>query len=70
MEQNIKNDQKMPKRKSRILQSKFARLRRQASKFVTKKHKIKEKRENDARVSGAEQRLPKRKRARKQTVNK
>ena len=70
MEQNIKNDQKIPKRKARILQSTFARLRRQASKFATKKHKIKEKRENDARVNGVEQRLPKHKRMRKQSVNK
>jgi hypothetical protein len=50
------------KRKARILQSTFARLRRQASKFASKKHKMKMKRENNARIEGAEHRLPKQKR--------
>lgn len=62
MEETVKNIQKMPKRKARILQSTFARLRRQASKFASKKHKMKLKRENNARIDGAELRLPKQKR--------
>jgi hypothetical protein len=62
VEETIVNNQKMPKRKARILQSTFARLRRQASKFALKKHKMKLKRENEARVDGAEKRLPKQKR--------
>jgi hypothetical protein len=60
--QNIPNIPNTPKRKSRILQSTFARLRRQASKFASKKHKMKVKREDSARVDGAEHRLPKQKR--------
>lgn len=62
MEETIDINQKMPKRKARILQSTFARLRRKASKFASKKHKMKIKRENNARIEGAEQRLPKQKR--------
>jgi hypothetical protein len=62
MEETVKNIQKTPKRKARILQSTFARLRRQASKFASKKHKMKLKRENNARIDGAELRLPKQKR--------
>ena len=62
MEETIDINQKMPKRKARILQSTFARLRRQASKFASKKHKMKLKRENNARIEGAEKRLPKQKR--------
>jgi hypothetical protein len=61
-EKTIKNNQKMPKRKARILQSTFARLRRQASKFASKKHKIKTKRESITRVEGHQKRLPKQKR--------
>jgi len=53
---------KTPKRKSRILQSTFARLRRQASKFASKKHKIKVQRDNESRLEGIESRLPKQKR--------
>ncbi len=62
MEHDTKDGQKIPKRKARILQSTYARLRRKASKFASKKHKIKAKRESDARISGVEQRLPKQKR--------
>ena len=62
MEETIDINQKIPKRKARILQSTFARLRRQASKFASKKHKMKLKRENNARAEGAEKRLPKQKR--------
>jgi|15BtaG_2_1085339.scaffolds.fasta_scaffold22428_3 hypothetical protein len=54
--------QTISKRKARILQSTFARLRRQAAKFASKKHKMKMKRENNARIAGAEHRLPKQKR--------
>jgi hypothetical protein len=52
----------LPKRKARILQSAFARLRRKASKVVSKKHKEKIQRENEARAQGIESRLPKQKR--------
>ena len=62
MEETTNVNQKMPKRKTRILQSTFARLRRQTSKFASKKHKMKLKRENNARIEGAEKRLPKQKR--------
>lgn len=60
--ETVVNTQKTSKRKERILQSTFARLRRQASKFASKKHKMKLKRENAARIDGAEKRLPKQKR--------
>jgi hypothetical protein len=60
--ETVENTQKTSKRKARILQSTFARLRRQASKFASKKHKMKLKRESAARIDGAEQRLPKQKR--------
>jgi len=62
MEETIENNQKMPKRKARILQSTYARLRRQVSKFASKKHKIKIQRENEARSIGTEHRRPKQKR--------
>lgn len=62
VEKAIENNQKIPKRKSRLLQSTFARLRRKASKLALKKHKIKEKRENKARANGVAFRLPKNKR--------
>ena len=61
-EKTFENNQKMPKRKARILQSTFARLRRKASKLALKKHKIKTKRENTSRIDGTQQRLPKQKR--------
>jgi hypothetical protein len=61
-EKTIENNQKTPKRKARIIQSTFARLRRKAAKLALKKHKIKTKRENIARVDGTQQRLPKQKR--------
>jgi hypothetical protein len=60
--QDTQNIPKTPKRKSRILQSTFARLRRQASKFASKKHKIKVQRDNESRIEGIESRLPKQKR--------
>jgi hypothetical protein len=60
--QTTQTTQTTSKRKARILQSTFARLRRQASKFASKKHKMKMKRENNARIEGAEHRLPKQKR--------
>lgn len=60
--QDNQNNLKTPKRKSRILQSTFARLRRQASKFASKKHKIKVQRDNESRIEGIESRLPKQKR--------
>ena len=60
--ESVENTQKTSKRKARILQSTFARLRRQASKFASKKHKMKLKRESSARIDGAELRLPKQKR--------
>ena len=60
--ENTQKTQKTSKRKARILQSTFARLRRQASKFASKKHKTKLKRESSARIDGAELRLPKQKR--------
>ena len=65
MEESTENNQanqNMSKRKLRILQSTFARLRRQASKFASKKHKIKAQRDNEARAAGIELRLPKQKR--------
>ena len=61
-EKIIENNQKKSKRKSRIVQSTFARLRRKASKLALKKHKLKKQRENEARANGAESRLPKQKR--------
>ncbi len=60
--QDNQNNLKTPKRKSRILQSTFARLRRHASKFASKKHKIKVQRDNESRLDGIESRLPKQKR--------
>ena len=45
MEEIIEKYQNKSKRKSRILQSTFARLRRKASKFASKKHKLNKKRE-------------------------
>jgi ABC-type phosphate transport system auxiliary subunit len=62
MEETMENIQKISKRKVRILQSTFARLRRKASKAVLKKHKLKKQRENEARANGAKSRLPKQKR--------
>lgn len=67
MEEATETKQKMPKRKARILQSTYARLRRKASKLALKKHKIKMKRENKARADGVEHRLPKQKRRSKQS---
>jgi hypothetical protein len=62
MEETMENNQKLSKRKARILQSAFARLRRKASKVASKKHKEKMQRENEARAQGIESRLPKQKR--------
>ena len=67
--QDVKEDIKSSKR-SRILQSTFARLRRQASKFAAKKNKIKAKRENEARAAGNEASLPKHKRNDSKKTNK
>jgi hypothetical protein len=62
MEEIIEKYQNKSKRKSRILQSTFARLRRKASKFASKKHKLKMKRESESRAAGIKLRLPKQKR--------
>ena len=67
--QDTKEDSKSSKR-SRILQSTFARLRRQATKFAAKKNKIKVKRENEARAEGYEASLPKQKRHDSKKTNK
>ena len=50
------------KRKKRISQSVFARIRRKASKLAIKKHKLKKERETELRSKGLEKRLPKDKR--------
>jgi len=52
----------LPKRKQRILQSTWARLRRQASKFAFKKHSEKEARELESRYEGEFQQQSKEKR--------
>jgi hypothetical protein len=62
VEEIIEKYQNKSKRKSRILQSTFARLRRNVSKFVSRKHKLKMKRESEARIDGIKLRLPKQKR--------
>lgn len=52
----------IPKRKNRILQSTWARLRRQASKFAVKKHKLKKEHDLISKYEGELKQLPKEKR--------
>lgn len=66
MQESFENFEKQTKRKYRILQSTFARLRRKVAKNAKKKHKIKEKRESEARANGLLKRMPKEKRKSRQ----
>ena len=63
MENETPQTKTSQKRKSRILQSIWARIRRHESKFALKKHKEKEHRELTNRYEGKIQQLSKEKRS-------
>jgi hypothetical protein len=59
MENEIPQTTTVSKRKTRILQSTWARMRRKVSKYASKKQRQKEARELQARYNGKQQQISK-----------